>query len=34
LEQVAAVEGYGFVARTRQEWDAGMNRFDQAAEVF
>ena len=34
LELAAAVEGHAFVARTRREWDAGVNRFDRPGEVF
>ncbi|MGB3736505.1 MAG: GNAT family N-acetyltransferase [Ilumatobacter sp.] len=34
LEQIAAAEDHSFVTRTRQEWEAGINRFDQAGETF
>lgn len=34
LQQAATAEGHSFVARTRQEWDAGVNRFNHAGEVF
>jgi len=34
LEQIAAAEGHPFVTRTRHEWEAGINRFDQPGENF
>lgn len=34
LEQLAEAEGYSFVTRTRSEWEAGVNRFDDFGECF
>lgn len=34
LEAAATTEGHSFVERTRHEWEAGINRFDESGEVF